>query len=267
MVRFWSERLGPLPGPRSTSWHARALALALLIGWSGAALGETCDLQHPLAPPAAFSCGLSIYLATGPHVDRSAAAAWFRRAAEAGDARAQNNLGHMYLDGDGVPQSDTYGFHWLERAAEAGYVKAMYSVGFLYEFGRGVPQDHVKAADWYARAAEEGHAQAQNNLGNLRMYGIGVAKDLDGARRLFEAAANQGNPAAAYNLGWLHDQGLGVPYDRIAAYQWFFVARSLGDPSLKLHALEALHRLEPMMSPDEKQAAEAWLRSWRPLAR
>lgn len=241
------------------------MSLAAIVVATGAQGADaSCGAPRKMAAEAAFECGLSMHLAEGEGRDGAIAAEWFRQAAEQDYPPAQNNLGQMYLAGDGVQASDAEGFRWLERAAETRYPKAMYSLGFLYEFGRGGAQDHAKAAQWYTRAAEAGHAQAHNNLANLFLYGIGVPKDAELARDLYERAAAQANAQAAFNLGWIEDQGIGAPRNRKNAYGWFFVARSLGDPSLKLHALEALYRLEREMSDDELEAAETWLRAWRP---
>ena len=46
------------------------------------------------------------------------AANLFRSAAEAGDPEAQSLLGRMYLDGEGVEQSDKKAFKWISLAAE-----------------------------------------------------------------------------------------------------------------------------------------------------
>ena len=45
------------------------------------------------------------------------AAAWYRKAAEQGDANAQFNLGLMYAKGQGVPQDYAAAHKWLNLAA------------------------------------------------------------------------------------------------------------------------------------------------------
>ncbi len=42
---------------------------------------------------------------------------WLRKAAEQGHARAQNNLGFMYDNGQGVPQDYVQAHMWLDLAA------------------------------------------------------------------------------------------------------------------------------------------------------
>ena len=52
-----------------------------------------------------------------------------------------------------------------EKAAEAGIAEAQSNLGHMYRNGEGVEQDHVKAAKWYRMAAKTGNAWAQYTLG------------------------------------------------------------------------------------------------------
>ena len=49
--------------------------------------------------------------------------------------------------------------------AEQGIARAQNNLGVIYENGQGVPRNVVEAMKWYRRAAEQGYAGAQNNLG------------------------------------------------------------------------------------------------------
>ncbi|MDA1310441.1 MAG: hypothetical protein O2985_12665, partial [Proteobacteria bacterium] len=44
---------------------------------------------------------------------------WYRKAAEQGDASAQNNLGIMYRNGKGVPQDNVLAHMWWSLATAA----------------------------------------------------------------------------------------------------------------------------------------------------
>ena len=48
----------------------------------------------------------------------------YQRAANAGHAGAQYNLGLMYVKGEGVPRDALYGLGWLAKAADGGDEKA-----------------------------------------------------------------------------------------------------------------------------------------------
>ena len=97
--------------------------------------------------------------------DYETAAVHLHVAAELGNAWAQNNLGVMYQNGEGVPQDDAEAVRWYRLAAEQGDADAQNNLGVMYQNGEGVPQDDAEAVRWYRLAAEQGDAWAQNNLG------------------------------------------------------------------------------------------------------
>ena len=49
---------------------------------------------------------------------------WFQKAADHGEAAAQNNLGVMYLNGYGVSQDEAAALSWFRKAADQGYAPA-----------------------------------------------------------------------------------------------------------------------------------------------
>jgi len=77
--------------------------------------------------------------------DYATALRLWRPLAEQGDARAQNNLGSMYLKGLGVPQDNAEAAKWFRKAAEQGLAEAQNSLGSSYAEGWGVPQDYAEA--------------------------------------------------------------------------------------------------------------------------
>ena len=125
---------------------------------------------------------------------------WYRKAAEQGVPEAQNNLGVMYKDGQGVDRDDAEAVRWFLLAARRGNVLAQSNLGWMYQSGRGVEQNFDSARHWYHEAALKGHAAAQNNLGRMLRDGLGTEADTDSARYWIEKAALQGLPQARKNL-------------------------------------------------------------------
>ena len=157
--------------------------------------------------------------------------------ADAGDARAQNDVGVMFGRGLGVAQSYRDAAMWIERAAEQGNPHAQSTLGYLYYRARGVDRDYRAAALWSRRAAEQGVASAQSNLGMLYDQGQGVAQDYAQAARWYRRAAEQGFPEAQRNLGSMYEHGSGLPRDLLLAYAWYGVTSAAGDETaLKLRA-------------------------------
>src|SRR5262249_28537351 len=60
--------------------------------------------------------------------DPKAAAFWFHKVAECGLSIGQVQLGHLYRDGVGVPQSLNRAIFWYEKAAAQGDISAMLSL-------------------------------------------------------------------------------------------------------------------------------------------
>lgn len=112
----------------------------------------------------------------------------FRPLAKTGDAAAQNNLGVIYANGQGVNQNYAEAAKWFRKAAEQGIADAQSNLGGLYYKGSGVPKDYTEAGKWYTKAAEQGHVTAQGRLGEMHLLGRGVEKNLSEARNWLNRA-------------------------------------------------------------------------------
>ena len=73
---------------------------------------------------------------------------------EQGNAKAQNNLGVMYDNGEGVIKDAAEAVKWFRKAAEQGYAYAQNNLGVMYEYGNGVIKDAAEAVKLYRKAAE-----------------------------------------------------------------------------------------------------------------
>jgi TPR repeat protein len=67
--------------------------------------------------------------------------------------------------------------YWYRKAAEQGNAGAQNNLGDCFYAGRGVAQDYSQAAYWFGKAAEQGDAMAQYNLGSYYFNGHGVAQE------------------------------------------------------------------------------------------
>ena len=80
--------------------------------------------------------------------------------------------GVNYWYGQCVQQDVSKAASWFQKAAEQGDARAQNNLGFMYEKGRGAPQDYTEAVKWYRKAAEQGLAEAQNNLAGIYDQGV-----------------------------------------------------------------------------------------------
>lgn len=80
------------------------------------------------------------------------AARHFTRAVRAGDADAMNNLGMLYLQGQGVEQDRDRAMQLFRQAAEQGHAVAARNIAYMYQYGVGVRQDLARANIWVKHA-------------------------------------------------------------------------------------------------------------------
>ena len=63
-----------------------------------------------------------------------------------------------------VKQDHKAAVEWYQRAARAGNADAQRNLGTMYQLGLGVAQDRLRAYAWYYAAAERGHPKARDYL-------------------------------------------------------------------------------------------------------
>ena len=95
----------------------------------------------------------------------------WRPLADEGDAKAQNSLGFMYYNSEGVRQDYAEAVRWYRMSAAQGFAEAQAFLGSMYAHGRGVPQDFILAYVWLNLAATSGYERA-------REFRYAVAKNM-----------------------------------------------------------------------------------------
>lgn len=86
---------------------------------------------------------------------------------------------------------------FYKRAAEAGHARAQCSFGKCLYTGSGVAKDCAEAFKWFSRSAEQNLNIAQYNLGVMYLKGVHVEKDVEQAKKYFLLAAKNGHEDAA----------------------------------------------------------------------
>lgn len=84
-----------------------------------------------------------------------------KKAAEAGDVEAQNDLGCYYFNNQDYQEA----FKWFQKSAEQDFITAYSNLGRCYLNGFGVEQDVEQAIANYKIAAEKGMSDAEIMLG------------------------------------------------------------------------------------------------------
>jgi TPR repeat protein len=73
-----------------------------------------------------------------------------------------------YENGQGVPQDYAEAARWYRKAAEQGNAIAENSLGLMYYQGQGVPQDYVQAHLWLNLAASRANSDRQKKYADQR---------------------------------------------------------------------------------------------------
>ena len=187
------------------------------------------------------------------------------RRAQQGDALAQERLGRMYYDGEGVPKDYQESLKWYRKAAEQGDAFAQASLGLMYRTGEGVSKDYQESLKWFRMAAEQGFTLAQYILGYMYYDGEGVPQDYKEAVRWSRKAAEQGFTLAQYILGYMYYDGEGVPQDYVLAYMWINLAASNStEEDVREQSSKMRDELEKNMTPEQIAEAQRRSREWKP---
>lgn len=161
--------------------------------------------------------------------------------AQAGDTRAQLQIGLAYEFGDGVAKDADKAMHSYRVAADRGDPVAQTDLGYFYETGANGLKDPAEAAKWYMRAALSGLTRAKFNLGVLYLTGAGVPRSEAEAAHWIGEAAEDGCPSALVSMSYLYANGMGVPRNPPKAAE-------LSQKAAKSHDSKFCMRLNPRAS-------------------
>lgn len=149
---------------------------------------------------------------------RQAVAAW------SGDPNAAWSLGMMYEKGLGAPRLPSAAAAWIRRAADAGVTDAMIRMGEYLIDGEGTPRDPDEALRLFRAAAARGDVRGTYHVGLCSLYGYGMMPDPENAVRCLTEATNAGYTMARYRLALLYRDGIGTPRSWSRAVRHLYVA-------------------------------------------
>ncbi len=146
---------------------------------------------------------------------------WYRKAAEQGNANAQDLVGEAYFSGEGVSQDYKEAVKWLLKSAEQGNSGAQNRLRIMYAKVDAVPWNYHEAMEWLLNSAEKGNGGAQAILGEMYFQGQPVSKDYKKALKWNRLSAEKGLSLSQYLLGLMYAEGKGVLRDEKEAIKWF----------------------------------------------
>jgi TonB family protein len=192
-----------------------------------------------------------------------------RQAAEAGDPRAQYQLGLSYRDGRGVAVDLPMAYFWISLAApfaETSADQATYYDALDALTARMTPaqksEGDRRGFDEIGRLATAGRAWAQAFLGAALHGGTTVdgTKDVVLGIQWLQKAAAQGDTRAQFKLGLIHYNGEGVPADLSRAMEFFRAAALQGHAMAQAALANGYYRGVGVLQ-DYAQAAQWWRRA------
>jgi len=120
--------------------------------------------------------------------DPEAALKHFKAAVDSGNTAALNGMGYIHSQNlSNKPRNLTAAALFFKRAAEHGQPDGLYNWGVMTMSGHGVKKDMTEARRVFALASRSGHVLATFNLGKLEMRGWGGEKDTCSAMAHFKA--------------------------------------------------------------------------------
>ena len=186
---------------------------------------------------------------------------WLLKAAELGDADAQNKVGVCFHDGYGAVQNTEKANYWYVKAAnqgniyamnnlrllydnqknkeealkwarmgaEHGHIECQYFLGDAYNDGNGLKEDIDQAAYWYKKAADSGHKDACNKLAVIYHD---KKEDYEQALVYINKAAELGSENANFNIGFMYEFGHGADKDFVKAEHYYLKAIEMGNGNI-----------------------------------
>ena len=147
------------------------------------------------------------------------------KAAEAGNIEAQNQLGMIYANGNGIELNYTEAFKWFNKAAEQNHLQALRTLSWLYANGFGTEQNDNKAQEICIKLAKLGDAKDQYFLASLYHSGLyGMKTDSKAMIHWYHQSAMQHYARAQYALAKMIMKGVDLEKNDEIAFQWLSLA-------------------------------------------
>lgn len=159
----WAEKLPLLEEAAKATTATEVFAIADKL-WDKELYGEAIELYTRVADAGYISAQVKIADIRLRLKENDEAFAWYMKAAQNGNAEAQNMLGRCFSEGWGTAVDLEQATSWFAMAANNGNVSAQYNLAVCYEEGKGCSASTDKAKEWLSKAAESGDEDAKKRL-------------------------------------------------------------------------------------------------------
>lgn len=161
---------------------------------------------------------------------------YYKKAADLfNNANSQYFYGYVLMHGFGFFNVDKkVGFSYIQKAANQDLPLAINELGCLYLEGNGIQRNDIEAAKCFKKAADLGLESGDVNYSICLFEGKGVQKNIDEAVKYLKMGVKLNDPQCMYNLGLLYMAGTGVEKNREEGEKLLKIASENGYE----HALE-----------------------------
>jgi serine/threonine protein kinase/TPR repeat protein len=139
-----------------------------------------------------YAAGECYYFGKGVLPNQGKAVEYLREAAALGEPHAMDLLGTHFEHQKNYGEAQRY----YNDAIQSGYPLSFSNLGVMYMNGEGVPQSASKAAELFRQGAEHGDPVGTFFYANCLAGGLGVPKDVKTATDYFRRAARAGSARA-----------------------------------------------------------------------
>jgi len=196
-----------------------------------------------------------------------------KKAAVAGNPRAQYNLAYYFEKGRGCKADTKKALEWYEKAVVSGYGPAAFTLGYYYQEGNGITvKDAVSAYNYYKIGADLGDRNAMSALADCYLNGRGTAYDIDKGLAIRKVLAeDETDGYQAYLIGYYYCDTADFIYyfknnklpdksllDPVEGMKWFRKSAQQNNPKAMI-AIGYLYK-EGKGVPMNKQEAVKWFR-------
>lgn len=238
------------------------------MGYPGRAYPELLKLADQGYAPALYAIGYELDIGefNNGTPDHEAAAQWWSKAAELGEIKSLQALGHYYAH-DAATIDFVKAEEWLLKAAEVGLSGAMHNLANHYMTGDfGGASDPERARMWYVRAAEAGNENAMNSAIDLCANGkisetgeVLLAPDYEALFKVVQLGYEKGSAnTKVYDwLGWIFAGNSGIMEADYTRAQTAYMAGAELGSGYCMAQLGAMYR-DGRLGVSDLVAAQSW---------
>jgi hypothetical protein len=177
---------------------------------------------------AEIQSAIALAQGTRGQIDRQKAFEILQPYAAAGNRRAMNALGLIYINGYIATPDTVQAVYWLTQAAENGFSPAWDNLGVIYKYARGgVKMNFDKAFYCFEQSAKTGSIVGLYNAGYMLYKGFGCEQNYEKAFEYFTQSAEKNYSPAMYMLGLCYRNSYGTLRHEGNANYWLAFADKL----------------------------------------